>query len=91
MKLNGAKGNTRALGASVEVVRADAPNLVRYESAGSDYLAQSEDSLFFGLGEQSDVKKVIVHWASGKRSEISGKALQQVLSTPDRLLTLKEE
>ena len=91
VKLNGAKRNTRALGASVEVVREGAPNLVRYESAGSDYLAQSEDSLFFGLGRDSDVKKVIVHWASGKMSELSGKSLQQMLSTPERLVTLKEE
>lgn len=90
VRLKGAAKNTRGLGASVEVVREGATTLVRYANAGSDYLAQGEGDLFFGLGERTQVKKVVVHWASGTKSEISGSELAQMLVAPQRLVTLKE-
>jgi len=64
LRLEGVKCNRDAIGARVEVFGAgeSGSRLVRALRAGEGYLAQSSKWLHFGLGDQSAIERIVVHW-----------------------------
>jgi len=64
---NGTACNRDAVGARVEVVTAQG-TLRRSLRAGEGFVSQSSMGLHFGLGETSEVEKVIVRWPDRKGS-----------------------
>jgi hypothetical protein len=81
-QLIGHKSNHDGIGAKVEVTSGGRTR-VSYRVAGSGYMSQDDGRLFFGLGANSNVESVTVHWPSGK---------QQVLHKlgRDRVITVEE-
>ena len=50
---------------------------VRTLSPQLGYLAQSDDSLTFGLGEDTRIRRLVIQWPSGQRQELRGLAINQ--------------
>ena len=67
IRLTGTKSNRDAIGARVE-----ADTLVQYLQAGSGYISQHTKTLYFGLGDRTEVAVLRVLWPSGLRQEFHG-------------------
>ncbi len=77
--LRATRSQRAAYGARVELhtpraitVRTVAPQL--------GYLAQSDDSLTFGLGEDTRIRRLVIQWPSGQRQELRGIGINQHLT-----------
>ena len=54
-------------------------------SGGNGYAAQNMRRLHFGLGEETRIEKVVIHWPSGRQQTLSSpraNALHSVSRTP---------
>jgi hypothetical protein len=72
--------NRRAIGATVQVTAGDL-TMMRLISAGTSLLGQEPAEAFFGLGQNSMVQEVVVHWpAGGGSTTLNGVAANQVLT-----------
>ena len=69
LKLQGVRCNRDGIGARVEVKLDTNATLFKSHRAGDGYLGQSSKWLHFGLGRQTSVVRVIVHWPGGDREE----------------------
>jgi tetratricopeptide (TPR) repeat protein len=58
-----------SIGTTVEVV-AGGKKIVRQLSAGDGFQASNERSLVFGLGSNTTVESVVVHWMSGREQRL---------------------
>jgi hypothetical protein len=69
-------GPKEAGGARVEV---HTPRQVLMQTVvpATGYMAQSSSTLTFGLGEDARVRKVVVHWPSGRRTETKPQSLSR--------------
>ncbi|MGH9511263.1 MAG: CRTAC1 family protein [Terriglobales bacterium] len=69
-KLVGTKSNRSAIGARVTIT---AGNLKQFSEvrAGGSYLSQNDPRLHFGLGHESKITKMKIHWPSGKVETMS--------------------
>jgi tetratricopeptide (TPR) repeat protein len=71
--LRGRSCNRDAIGSRVELhVKGEAAPLIRTLSAGDGFLAQSSKALHFGLGEASEIIRLVVRWPGGEAEEFSG-------------------
>ncbi|MCY2960384.1 MAG: CRTAC1 family protein [Planctomycetota bacterium] len=82
VRLKGAGGNTRAIGAQV-VVEAGDKKLLRSMRAGTGYLSGNAPELHFGLGEAASVTACTVRWPSGRETT-------HVVKSVDRFVTFTE-
>ncbi|ACB75613.1 CRTAC1 family protein [Opitutus terrae] len=57
--------------------------MVQTVAPAMSYMAQSSQTLTFGLGDDARVRKIVVHWPSGLRQEVR-------MNGTDRRLTIKE-
>ncbi|MBW3542029.1 MAG: CRTAC1 family protein, partial [Planctomycetes bacterium] len=74
VKLVGRKGAAEAIGAEVEV-HAGGKVFAQRVMPTCSYLSQVELPLTFGLGEQSQVDRLRVHWPDGSVTEIESPAI----------------
>ena len=76
---NGTTTNRDGIGARVEVVSkpSSADRLVQTLRAGEGFLSQSSKWLHFGLADQGEIEKVVVHWPGGEREEFAGMQVDQ--------------
>jgi tetratricopeptide (TPR) repeat protein len=75
LKLQGQRCNRDAIGARVAVKMRDAHTpMVRTLRAGEGYLAQSSKRLHFGLGADTAIESVTVHWPDGSIEQIENVA-----------------
>lgn len=73
LRLVGQRGNRDAIGARVELtIRGNTQPLVRWVSAGSGFLSQESRWLHFGLTENAEIERLVVHWPGGTAQEILG-------------------
>lgn len=78
VRLQGVTCNRDAIGARVEVVLgalesgAPQPKLIRTRYAGDGFLSQSSGWMHFGLGDRTDIDRLIVSWPGGEREEFRG-------------------
>jgi hypothetical protein len=72
------RGDLDAGGAKVEV---HTPRRVFVQTVqpAMGFMAQSESTLTFGLGEDARVRKIVVRWPSGQRQEVRPDAIDRVL------------
>ena len=68
LKLTGKECNRDAIGARVEVVLKGSPPLIKTLRAGDGFLSQSSKWLHFGLGEASQIERLVVHWPGNSRN-----------------------
>ncbi len=69
-RLQGGPSNRDAIGAVVEVFD-DSGRQWQMVKSGSSYLSASDLALTFGLGRATAASRVVVHWPSGGRQEVS--------------------
>jgi hypothetical protein len=81
--LVGTKTNRSAYGSVVELVRMDGASLKRYVRGDGSYLAANDPRVHFGLGKDTQVKSIQVHWLAGECESWSQTAV-------DRIVTLQE-
>jgi len=69
VRLEGRSCNRDAIGARLElyVPSRPLPWAIQTLKAGEGYLAQSSKCLHFGLGDQTTIDRVVVHWPGGQR------------------------
>ncbi len=78
VQLEGTESNRDGVGARVRVERGEDVQ-ERLLRTGSSYLSSSEMTLTFGLGEQSSVDQVTVHWPSGEMDRVENVKANQTL------------
>ncbi|RKU39613.1 hypothetical protein C6496_00450 [Candidatus Poribacteria bacterium] len=77
LQLIGTQSNVSAIGTKVFVKAGDL-SLFREVRSGASYLSQSDLRVHFGLGENSEVDTLEVHWQSGRREQFSGLKSNQI-------------
>ena len=78
LRLQGAKSNRSALGATVHVETAQGKQWNTVRSGGS-YCSQSDLALTFGLAQESNIKSIDIDWPSGVKQHFSNIAANQNL------------
>ncbi len=74
LRLEGSESHRDAIGARVELYLDDAnsPTQIKSVSAGNGFATQSSKWLHFGLGDNNEVKKLVVRWPNGTQQELKG-------------------
>lgn len=83
-KLVGKRTNRDAIGSRVTIEVASGARQTRQVMPTRGYLSQSELAVTFGLGKADAVRRVIIDWADGSRSEFSNVAANQTLVVEQR-------
>ena len=78
IRLVATRSHPDAGGARVEV-HTPRRILSRTVAPAMSFLAQSESTLTFGLGEDARVRKLVIHWPSGRRQEVTSVTLNRSL------------
>jgi tetratricopeptide (TPR) repeat protein len=76
-KLEGTSCNRDAIGSKLHLHVADGSHSpIRYKMvrAGEGYLAQTSKWIHFGLGDVTNIEKLVITWADGKEETITGLA-----------------
>jgi len=81
-RLEGTKSNRDAIGAIVRLHRGERV-MVRQVQAAGGYLAQSSNTLHFGLGDDTPIDRCEIRWPSGQKQVIENPA-------PNRLHRIKD-
>ncbi|MBC8437810.1 MAG: CRTAC1 family protein, partial [Euryarchaeota archaeon] len=84
VKLQGNHSNTHGIGCLVEVEFSNGKTISQQVYAGSGYLGSGDSQVHFGLGSQSTVSEVRVHWSTGHVQIIDN-------VTQDSILLVMEE
>lgn len=79
LKLIATRSQPDAGGARVEV-RTPRRILTRTVAPAMGFMAQSESTLTFGLGEDTRVQKIVIQWPSGQRQELRPTAINQTVT-----------
>lgn len=90
IKLVGADKNPAAIGASVNIYK-DGAVQKKYLLSGRGYLSKSENTLHFGLGEQTFVDSMTIFWPGGLVEKLGSVEADQVLTityTRDKIKNL---
>jgi hypothetical protein len=78
-KLAGTRSNHDGLGAQVQITLPDGRSLFNHATTSVGYASSSEPLVRFGLGSQSTVQRVRVHWPSGTIQELTSVKADHVL------------
>lgn len=70
-KLIGTFSNRDAIGACIDVELADARTLHRQVAPTRSYISQVELPITFGLGRETEVRRVTICWPDGSRQEVT--------------------
>ena len=78
IQLIGTQSNVSGIGTKL-VLKAGDLSLFREVRSGASYLSQSDLRLHFGLGANSEVNTLEIHWQSGHRGQFSNLKSNQIL------------
>ncbi len=76
--LEGTRSNRDGIGARVEVT-AGGVTQTRLQDGGVHERSQNHSRLHFGLGPNSQIDRLTIHWPSGVVQQLSGVAADQLL------------
>jgi len=79
LNLVATRSQPEAGGARVEV-HTPRRILTRTVAPAMGFMAQSESTLTFGLGEDARVQKIVIQWPSGQRQELRAPAINKILT-----------
>jgi len=82
MKLTGHTSNRDAIGAEVTITTKAGPQFAIVSTAGS-YLSSCDKRVHFGLGEQTIVDTIRIHWPSGILQELKSVPGDQILAVDE--------
>ena len=83
IRLRGVKANSGGIGARVAVIRTDQSRLWRRAHTDGSYASANDGRVHFGLGQDAELKAVVVEWPGGARE------LWRDVSA-NRIITLRE-
>ncbi|MDJ0931508.1 CRTAC1 family protein [Breoghania sp.] len=72
VELRDAKGNSRGVGARLDVELPDGTRMMRELQSGGGFMSFDAPVAHFELGEADEITRLTVHWADGGRTEVSG-------------------
>ncbi len=78
LRLIATRSHSEAGGARVEV-HTPRRTLAQTVAPATGFMAQSESTLTFGLGEDTRVRKIVIYWASGQRQELRPETINRTL------------
>jgi hypothetical protein len=78
LRLIATRTHSEAAGARVEV-HTPRRVLVQTVAPALGFMAQSDGTLVFGLGDDTRVRKIVIRWPSGRPQELRPDALKQTL------------
>jgi hypothetical protein len=78
LQLIATRSHSEAGGARVEV-HTPRRTLAQTVAPATGFMAQSESTLTFGLGEDTRVRKIVIYWPSGQRQELRPEAINRTL------------
>ena len=78
VQLIGTQSNVSGLGTKIDLKAGDL-SLFREGRSGASYLSQSDLRVHFGLGENSQVDTLEVHWQSGRKEQFTNLKSNQIL------------
>ena len=84
VRLIGRQSNRSAIGAYVRIVCGGQPQMHLVKGGGS-YASTSDHTLHFGLGDQTVVDELEIHWPGGTVQKLAGVAADQVLSVIEQV------
>ena len=85
LNLVGRKSNRDGIGAEIKIISSS--GVVQYATvttAGS-YLSASDRRIHFGLGPDTSVRQIEIHWPSGIVQELKDTAANQILTITERI------
>ena len=83
VQLIGTQSNRSGIGTKV-FVKAGHLSLFREVRSGASYLSQSDLRVHFGLGENTEIDTLEIHWQSGLREQFSNLKSDQILRIKER-------
>ena len=84
----GTQSNASGLGTKI-VVKAGNLSLTKEVRSGASYLSQSDLRVHFGLGENTEVDTLEIHWQSGRREQFSNLKSDQILRIKEEIGVIK--
>lgn len=84
LNLTGHKSNRDAIGATVEIETASGKQYATVTTAAS-YMSSSDKRVHFGLGKNTEVSKIEIHWPSGIIQTLKGIKGDQILKIDEPL------
>ncbi len=79
VRLRGTRGNRDGVGARVEITLPGGARQVRMLVSGGSFLSSSSPVAHFGLGRESRVEKIVVHWPGGGLQTLTGAKADQTV------------
>jgi enediyne biosynthesis protein E4 len=79
IKLIGRKSNRDAIGARVKAITAADRTLYNHATGSVGFLSTSDLRLHFGLGKETLVKTIEIHWPSGRLQTVHNTAADKIL------------
>jgi hypothetical protein len=80
VNLIGSRGNPQAIGARVTLATSHGQHTQTVGASEGSYLSQGHYRLYFGLGDQTSVPSVQVHWPDGRTTELRNVKANQLLT-----------
>jgi hypothetical protein len=82
LKLTGHESNRDGIGAVVTVTTASQQQTAVVTTASS-YLSSSDKRVHFGLGDDDQIKRLAIHWPSGREQVLDGVKADQILAVDE--------
>jgi hypothetical protein len=80
VNLIGSRGNPQAIGARVTLTTPYGRHTQTVGASEGSYLSQGHYRLYFGLGDQTSVPSIQVHWPDGRTAELRNVKANQLLT-----------
>lgn len=79
LKLVGTKSNRMAIGAQIKLTAADGSKQWNEVTTAVGYASSSDPRVHFGLGKNTSIKEIDIHWPSGIHQVLRDVAVDQIL------------
>ncbi len=83
LKVAGTRSNRMGIGAQVRIISEDGSSQWNEATTAVGYACSSDSRVHFGLGANTRIKEIEIHWPSGIRQVIRGVAANQILTVEE--------
>jgi hypothetical protein len=81
--LRGHKSNRDGIGATIKVITASGRTLYNHATTSVGFMSSSDRRVHFGLGRETKISHVEIHWPSGIVQHIDGPRVDQILKVEE--------
>lgn len=83
LNLHGTRSNRDAIGASVKLTAASGRVQYGMVTTTASYQSAQDKRLYFGLGQETGVRRIDIAWPSGKKQTIDAPAIRKILDASE--------